>query len=80
MGFIQTVEKGKLTSHFGSFTVSLELPGDPSPPRRATHEDEVNTVENRAKTWIPHETTGTFSPMLPEARYFFSPNFSPKFT
>ena len=60
VGFIQTVEKGKLTSHFGSFTVSLELPGDPSPPRRATHEDEVNTVENRAKTWSPHETTGTF--------------------
>lgn len=58
--FVQTVEKEKLNFIFGCYTGSVELPGDPLPPRRATHENETNTEENKAKTWIPQETIGTF--------------------
>lgn len=58
--FVQTVEKGKLNFIFGCYTVSVELPGNPLPPRRATHENKTNTEESKAKTWILQETIGTF--------------------
>lgn len=70
MGFVHTA-KGNLNFHFGFYTVTLGLPGDPSPLRRTTHENAGNTEENRDKNGSPRKPLELLSPVLPEAGFVY---------